>query len=37
MTVAELRKSKKETPNIAVVEMISEKDFKHDFIRILSL
>ena len=37
MTVAELRKSKKETSNITVVERISEKDFKNDFIRILSL
>lgn len=37
MTVAELRKSKKETPNVTVVERISEKDFKYDFIRILSL
>lgn len=37
MTVAELRKSKKETPNIMVIEKISEKDFKDDFIRIMSL
>jgi inosine-uridine nucleoside N-ribohydrolase len=36
MTVAELRKSKKEKPNITVIENISEKDFKDDFIRILS-
>lgn len=37
MTVAELRKSKKGTPNIMVIEKISEKDFKDDFIRIMSL
>lgn len=37
MTVAELRKSKSEQPNVTVVERISEKDFKRDFIKYLSL
>ncbi len=37
MTVPELRASKKETPNITVIEKISEKAFKDDFIKILSL
>ncbi len=37
MTVAELRKSKKETPNITVIEKISGKKFKAEFIRILSI
>jgi len=33
MTVADLRKKRKEKPNIAVVEWISEKSFKEDFIK----
>ncbi|MFX1466551.1 MAG: nucleoside hydrolase [Promethearchaeota archaeon] len=33
MTVAELRKIKKEKPNVTVVEWISEKSFKEDFIK----
>ena len=36
MTVAELRVSKREPPNISVVEMISEEAFKRDFIKVLS-
>lgn len=36
MTVPELRKSEKETPNITIVEMISEKEFKKDFIKYLN-
>lgn len=33
MTVADLRKKRKETPNVTVVEWISEKSFKEDFIK----
>jgi inosine-uridine nucleoside N-ribohydrolase len=33
MTVADLRKIRKEKPNITVVEWISEKSFKEDFIK----
>ena len=33
MTVAELRKIRKEKPNVTVVEWISEKSFKEDFIK----
>jgi len=36
MTVAELRKSKKVPPNVTVIERISEKKFKEDFIKYLS-
>jgi len=36
MTVAELRKSKKAPPNVTVIEKISEREFKEDFIRYLS-
>jgi len=36
MTVPEMRKSKNEIPNISVIEIISEKEFKKDFIKILS-
>lgn len=37
MTVAELRKAKKELPNVTVIETISEKEFKEDFIKYLSV
>jgi purine nucleosidase len=36
MTVAELRKAKREPPNITVIETLSEKEFKEDFITFLS-
>lgn len=36
MTVAELRKAKREPSNVTVIEMISENDFIEDFIRYLS-
>ncbi|MFX1520170.1 MAG: nucleoside hydrolase [Promethearchaeota archaeon] len=37
MTVAELRKVKREPPNVTVIETISEKEFIEDFITYLSL
>jgi len=37
MTVAELRKAKREPPNVTVIETISEKEFKEDFIKYLSI
>jgi len=36
MTVADLRKLKSEQPNITVIENISERKFKEDFIKFLS-
>ena len=36
MTVAELRKAKREPSNVTVIEMISENEFIEDFIRYLS-
>ncbi len=36
MTVAELRKVNDSFPNITVIEMISEKEFKKDFVKYLS-
>jgi len=37
MSVADLRKKPSEKPNVTVVERISEKEFKRDFIKCLSL
>jgi inosine-uridine nucleoside N-ribohydrolase len=36
MTVAELRKLKSEKPNVTVIENISERKFKEDFVKYLS-